>query len=661
LNTRSVNAGNLKKNEDYVLIVENVGEDLSVKSNQPNNTILEGVCAVFGSKNNNNRVYEKDEYLPHLTYLKEKIEKRQLVGDLDHPPHFDVTLKSASHIIEELEYDGDTKVNIKLRILEDTPNGKIAKALLNGGVNLSISSRAAGQVMNEGKVKLQRIFTYDLVGEPGFTEAILNKVTNESLQNDFKMLTESYDSLKSNSFVKQNGLEEISESLEYSNNFKIYRINNTIESVFEDSIEPQKNRKTMGDNNKFVTSESMNKYSNLVKDQINAIKGELKNQKATFESDQSNSTVDMPKLVNFVNYLAEHLEGVINYSDYLQEMVNKSVNYTEHVAETTNKAIDYSSYLGEKLDTSIGHQDHVAEKLNETINYTEYIKENLNNSINYQNYLAEEVDKGIQYTEYVAEGSNNTNEFANYLAENVNANRQYSQYIGEKSAQGIGYAEYIAEQLNEGAAVPTKRNVLGSVAKLNESATIDSLVEKVDEVIAEVTSDSSKAVLEAKYPFLKVLGDANKDKFYALDKGIKQSIVETLGASVWFNETDVISIMESVYTETTKDIPVMIKFMPDEYKNTWSKMDESEKNHIYSKSQLYTLNTPYQVKTFWDEQNLNGIVERIEQGKNNKKLQNLNESQSTEGMMPIERVVENARGYTSNYLDRMLREADYRK
>jgi len=662
LNTNSVNASNLKKNEDWVLIVENVGEDLSVKSNQPNNTVLEGVCAVFGSKNNNNRVYEKDEYLPHLSYLKEKIEKRQLVGDLDHPPHFDVTLKSASHIIEGLEYDGDNKVNIKVRLLEDTPNGKIAKALLNGGVNLSISSRAAGQVLNEGKVKLQRIFTYDLVGEPGFTEAILNKVTNESLQNDFKMLTESYDSLKSNSFVQQNGLQEISESLDYSDNFKIYKINNTIESVFEDSIEPQKNKRTMGDNNKFVTSESMNKYSNLVKDQINAIKGELKNQKAMFEADQSGSgEVNMPKLVNFVNYLAEHLEGVINYSDYLSEMVNKSVNYTEHVAETTNKAIDYSSYLGEKLNTSIGHQDYIAERLNESINYAEYIKENLNNSINYQNYLAEEVDKGIQYAEYVAEGSNNNTEFANYLAENINANREYSQYIGEKAAQGIGYAEYIAEELNEGNAVPTKRNVLGNVSKLNESASVDNLIEKVDAVIADVTSDSSKAVLEAKYPFLKVMSDVNKDKFYALGKEIKQSIVETLGASVWFNETDVIAIMESVINESTKNIPSMIKFMPEEYKATWDKMNESEKNYVYSKSQLYTLNTPYQVKTFWDEQNLNGILERIEVEKNNKKLQNLNESQSIEGMMPIERVVENARGYSSNYLDSMLRKADYRK
>ena len=84
-------------------------------------------------------------------------------------------------------------------------------------------------------------------------------------------------------------------------------------------------------------------------------------------------------------------------------------------------------------------------------------------------------------------------------------------------------------------------------------------------------------------------------------------------------------------------------------------------NRVYSKSTLYTLNTPYQVKSFWDEQDLDGVKERIEIEKSNKALQNLNESQSTEGMMPIERVVENARGYTSNYLDGLLRQAEYRK
>jgi hypothetical protein len=646
-------------NSDVVLIVENVGEDLMVRNNAPNNIVLEGVCAVFGAKNNNNRVYEKDEYLPHLGYLKDKISKKQLVGDLDHPPHFDVTLKSASHIIEGLDYDGGNKVNIRLRILENTPNGKIAKALLEGGVGLSISSRAAGQVLNEGKVKLHRIFTYDLVGEPGFTEAILKETVSESLKTNFKMLTESYDHLKSESFVNKNGLVDISESFSFGENVSIYKINNPIESVLENSIQTQKNNNTMAD--QFVTADSMNKYSNLVKEQINSIKSELKNQKKIFESNGvSGKDVDVAKLAGFVNYLAEHLEGVINYSDYLSEMVNKSVKYTEHIAETTNNAIEYSSYVGEKLNKSIQHQDYIAEKLDQTINYTEYIKENLNSSINYQNYLAEEVDKGIQYTEYVAEGANKGIEFAEYLSENININRDYMQYVAEKSAQGIGYTEYLAEQLNSGLDV-AKRNVLGGASKLNESQSVDQLIGKVDEVIANVNSTSSKKVLESRYPFLKVMNENNRERFYKLDTATKQSVVETLGAAIWFTEADVLGIIESVVDNKMQHIPAHVRFMPDEYKPVWNLMNESEKNRIHAKSQLYTLNTSYQVRAFWDEQDLRGINERVELEKNNAKMHKLNESQGTEGMISVDRIVEHQRGYTSNYLDTLMRGAQYRK
>ena len=155
--------------------------------------------------------------------------------------------------------------------------------------------------------------------------------------------------------------------------------------------------------------------------------------------------------------------------------------------------------------------------------------------------------------------------------------------------------------------------------------------------------------------------DANKNTFYKLDSKTKQSIVETLGASVWFNEADVIGIIESVINERTKNVPSHVKFMPAEYKPIWNKMNESEKNRIHAKSQLYTLNTAYQVKAFWDEQDLRGINERMELEKNNAKMQKLNESQGTEGMISVDRVVEQQRGYASNYLDTLMRGAQYRQ
>ena len=655
----SLNNSSVGQN-DMLLIVENVGQKLQVQNSTPGATVLEGVCAVFGQMNNNRRVYEKNEYLPHLTYLQEKISKNQLVGELDHPKNdFDVSLKNASHIIKGLTYDGGDRVNIKVQILENTPNGRIAKALVDGGVQLSISSRAAGQVNESGIVKLQRIFTYDLVGEPGFTEAVLKQSVAESLQNDFSMITESYNHLKENSIVSTNNLVDLSESLNFADNYKVYKINkleNGSGIPFQETSQKQKNSTTMSD---FVTREQMDKYSGVLKQQFEGIKKELNSQKAILESSQNTESHDS-KLAGFVNYLAESLEGVINYTDYLSHKLNESVKYTEHVAETTNNAIEYSSYLGEKLNQSVGYQDYVAEKVNQTINYSEYLKETLNNSIKYQNYLAENLDKNIQYTEYVAEGANRGIEFAEYLSENVNLNREYSQYLAEKLGQNIGYAEYIAESLN-GTGAEGSRNLLNGVSKMNESTSVDALISKVDQVITEVTDKSSKAVLESKYPFLTVMSEENKQKFFSLEANTKQAIVEAVNGAVWFNEGDLLSIMEAVVSHKDQNIPAYLKFMPTEHKATWEQMDESAKNKIHAKAQLYDVRTPYQAKTFWAEADMNRIQESIEIQKNNQKLQQLNESQSTEGMIPVNQVVEMTRGYSQSYLEMMKINAQNRR
>lgn len=652
---------NTPEYNDWVLIVENVGEKLQVQKSSSAGVVLEGVCAVFGQMNNNRRVYEKSEYLPHLTYLQEKITRKQLVGTVDHPQHFEPKLGEASHIIEALTYDGGDKVYIKVRLLENTPHGKLAKALIDGGVQLSISSRAAGQVSESGYVKLQRIFTYDLVGEPGFTEAVLRKTVSESLKSDFSMITESYNSMKEKSFIHQSGLSDISESLNFADNFKVYKINkleNSSGIQFQGTLQEQKNNNTMAE---FVTKEQMDKYSEVLKTQFNGIKKEIKNHKSILESAQANETSNSnSELVGFINYLAESLEGVINFTDYLSHKLNESVRYTEHVAETTNSSIEYSSYLGEKLNQSVNYQEHVAEKVNQSINYAEYIKESLNNSIKYQNYLAEEVDKGLQYTEYVAQGTNRSIEFGEYLSENINQNRDYSQYLAEKVGESIGYAEYIGESIEGGVTVNT-RNILSNVGKLDESNSIDALISKVDQVITEVNDKSSKAVLESKYPFLKVMNEANKKSFFGLESNTKQAIVEALNGSVWFNENDIVGIMEAVVNHKEQNIPIYIRFMPAEYKPTWNEMNEAEQGRIHAKAQLYTVNTPYQAKAFWDDVDMRGINERIEiQKNNNKKMQQLNESQSTEGLIPVEQVVEMQRGYSHGYLETMLRSANSR-
>ena len=173
-------------NRNSLMICSNVSNSLS-KLNEAEGTgnahkyILQGVFAELGKKNRNDRIYTKDEYLRHLQYLRNDIKSGEpLLGELDHPDdRFEVKLKEASHRIVDLWYDDQNNVVMGKIELLDTPNGKIAQSMVEQGIPLHISSRAAGVVNNDRTVSIQQIYTYDLVAKPGFAGAVLQRV-NES-------------------------------------------------------------------------------------------------------------------------------------------------------------------------------------------------------------------------------------------------------------------------------------------------------------------------------------------------------------------------------------------------------------------------------------------------------------------------------------------------
>lgn len=158
----------------------------SLKLNESESTkdryILEGLFAgPFGVENRNKRIYQADEYLKHLQYLRDDIKNGEpLLGELDHPDdRFEVKMKEVSHRILDLWYDkASNTIQGKLELL-NTPNGKLAQSLVDQGIPLHISSRAAGSVNPDKTVSIQQIYTFDLVCKPGFANAVLHRV-NES-------------------------------------------------------------------------------------------------------------------------------------------------------------------------------------------------------------------------------------------------------------------------------------------------------------------------------------------------------------------------------------------------------------------------------------------------------------------------------------------------
>jgi hypothetical protein len=208
------------------------------------------------------------------------------------------------------------------------------------------------------------------------------------------------------------------------------------------------------------------------------------------------------------------------------------------------------------------------------------------------------------------------------------------------------------------------RKLLSDVKKLNESASfevsetsgVDELASAVDGILSHIKSNSANAVLENKYPFLKLLSESNKQKFYSLEQSTKSAIVETMKGAIFFTEGEVINIMEAVMNKEVANTPAYVKFMPEKYKNLFESMTDNERNWIASQASTVVINTPYQAKTFWDSRDLRGINERIaQQADINKKV--INESQGKEGYISLEQVNESLRGYSSNYLDALKRRA----
>jgi hypothetical protein len=130
---------------------------------------IRGVFGRCNEKNNNGRIYPTTVLENQLRKVQPLIQERRLCGELDHPSNDTVKLSNASHLITKLEIKGNELIG-EAEILK-TPAGLTAKALIDGGVRIGISSRGMGTLSEDSKGNKIvnedfRLITFDLVADP---------------------------------------------------------------------------------------------------------------------------------------------------------------------------------------------------------------------------------------------------------------------------------------------------------------------------------------------------------------------------------------------------------------------------------------------------------------------------------------------------------------
>jgi len=138
--------------------------------------VVIGLLTTCDTKNGNGRIYPYNVMKPEADrYLADVVRKGYAIGEADHRDEAEVSVKNASHVIDDMWWkEGDNGVQQlfgKLRLL-NTPMGQIAKEIVLSGIPLGISSRAVGSVQRDRLKEADvvqpdfHLITYDLVATP---------------------------------------------------------------------------------------------------------------------------------------------------------------------------------------------------------------------------------------------------------------------------------------------------------------------------------------------------------------------------------------------------------------------------------------------------------------------------------------------------------------
>ena len=605
-----------------LLIVERCDANLSQHTEDDDSIVLEGVFTTFNQKNRNGRIYESADFLPHVANLQGAIASRSLLGELDHPHNFETSLANASHVVESLKFDEQQNAIVGRIKLLHTSRGMDARALVKDGIPLHISSRAAGTVDESGRVRLQQLFTYDLVAEPGFANAVLTRV-NEGVEVNpisdesravLMKLNESYQYMNENyKKIGEYDNVDVYEIME-TNTELTPEIANEGGKLTTDSAQCQAeinkdtlNNKNMDNNGQYILYSDFQKYSEHLSEVIADLRSAISN----YETELANIKVSGDKTKPTQQYSADKVDNSMiadMVADQVVEVVDDAVEEkvaekAEEMDEKYNNLVKYVSYLAEKLDTSISHQDHIAEEANKMIAHQDYLAENMNKMIAHQDYLAENMGKMIEHQDYLAENIDDTIGYQKYIAEMLDKSIDYSNMLAEEANKSIAHQDYLAENMNK--MIAHQNHIVEESNKIIEYSNMlaEAINNKSENAVNETetavevkeTVNESKVVEEPKF-------DAKK---YQMELGSKlDSLISTVKSNyAEAKEREAAALQESKSKINSTDFN-LINYIPARLQESWMQLSDERKKEILAESKMFIINEESSAVYFWNTRDL---------------------------------------------------------
>ena len=542
------------------MVFETLGptSGLTIQESQNTNEVrMTGVFGVCGIKNENRRIYSKENYGMMVENLQKVIATEGLLGELEHPNTMNINLNNVSHKIESIEMNEDGTITGTILLL-NTAKGKDAKAIVEGGVPLYISSRGAGSIDESGHVTLSTIKTYDLVGTPGFAQAKLNLKANQTLE----CLNES----------KEDGNE-------------IWVITEGDDLLGDDEDKDKDNKSSdAGSGDSSSSEDNKEEKENKEGDEENNKEDDKDNTSDEDENNKNSQNTTMNDLKEAIDQLTEKVKSLEAELHVAQESLNSKDEEIKKLNETITS-------VNEKVE---GFEAPNYEKIENWVNeeFAPEFEGRISDSItsNVQTWVVEEFTETIQ--NWVVEQF--APEVQNWVCEEFAPEAQ--KWLCEQFAPEV--QNWVVEEFGG----EINNWITEEFAPEVQNWVCEEFAPVIEGWINEEYTPENNAALEAKI-------NENVNAFMESQKSAKLSDIDALLESLENKDAAISELVKEQKAEDKFAGVYVVENMPAQYQPSWNALSEEKQNEIVRSAKAYDFTKEGVLEKFWESVDFNTKAE----------------------------------------------------